>query len=72
MKYSWEMFQFIDELFENYKGNDYVPKGCSVNRRILGIIHEFGIEMNKYGGDKKGNIYTYFINSIGGLVEEVQ
>jgi len=28
--------------------------------------------MNKYGGDKKGNIYTYFINSIGGLVEEVQ
>ena len=72
MKKSWEFYQFIDELLENYKGNDYVKEGTSINHRINGFIHEFGIEMNEYGGDRTDRIYNYFINSITELVEEVQ
>jgi hypothetical protein len=72
MKNRWEFYQFIDELLENYKGNDYVKEGTSINNRINGFINEFGIEMSEYGGDRTGIIYLYFINSIIELVEEVK
>ena len=72
MKKSWEFYQFIDELLENYKGNDYVKKGTPLDDRIRGFLEEFGNEYNEYGGDRTNRILLYFINSITKLVEEVQ